>query len=334
MLRPKYSSNRVFVSSSFLVSCILIAISAFFIFNKQSIVDQITVWQYKPSNQIVALAERAGMNDRGKFIFYASQPKLDSTSDFNKECDRIENDTSILGCYTGSHIYIYDVTDVKLDGIREVTAAHETLHAAYFRLSESEKTRINKLIDAEYVKLKGDNDFNDLMAFYDRTEPGQRNNELHSIIGTEVSSINSELEAYYDSYFSDRQKVVSLNASYIGEFKTLKLRDEELTRQLDELYATITADKIKYEADVISLNADISSFNDRASGGDFTTQSEFYYERSLLLNRASELDALRTTINENISKYDVLLAEHNSIATMSKKLYNLIDSTLAPTPTI
>jgi len=334
VLRPKYSSNKIGVSSSFLISCILIAISVFFIFNKQSIVDQITVWQYKPSVEITALSDRAGMSDRGRFIFYASQPKLDSTSDFNKECDRIENDTSILGCYNGSRIYIYDVTDKKLDGVKEVTAVHETLHAVYSRLSDQEKDRINKLIETEYQKLKGDKDFAELMAFYARTEPGQRDNELHSIIGTEVSKINTELEKYYQTYFSDRQKIVLLNANYIGAFKTLKARDEELTKQLDDLYASLSADKTAYEADVITLNADINSFNTRASGGDFTSQSQFYYERAQLIQRSSNLDAIRSAINENIAKYDALLAEHNSIATESKKLYSSIDSTLAPAPSV
>ena len=35
--------------------------------------------------------------------------------------------------------YIYNVNDERLNGLKEVTAAHEMLHAAYERLPESDK---------------------------------------------------------------------------------------------------------------------------------------------------------------------------------------------------
>ena len=37
--------------------------------------------------------------------------------------------TAVLGCYANREISIFNVTDQRLDGIREVTAAHEMLHA-------------------------------------------------------------------------------------------------------------------------------------------------------------------------------------------------------------
>lgn len=327
-------TKKTGIISTIIFCIVIIVLAVIFIINRQRIIDQISVWQYNPSTEIESLAERAGMSDNGKFIFYASQPKLESTNEFNKVCNKVENSNSILGCFNSLHIYIYNVTDPKLEGVREVTASHETLHAAYVRLSNDEKTKINKLIEIEYEKLQSNKEFTELMAFYERTEPGERDNELHSLIGTEISSISPELENYYSKYFSDRQKVVTLNTKYISAFNDLKKRDDEITSKIDAAYASITSEQNEYSNAVKILDADINTFNNRASSGSFTSQSQFNYERSLLVDRSINIDDMREKINSEIVIYESLIEEHNSIASESEKLYNLIDSTLAPTPSI
>ena len=303
------------------------------VLNRQRILDQITVWQYTPTAEVSGLVDRAGMNSEGKFYYLASQPKLDSSSTFNSECDRVENVTSILGCYSSSRIYIYNVTDPQLDGIREVTAAHETLHAIYDRMGDDEKAKVDKLIEAEYNKLFTNKDFSDLMAFYAKTEPGQRDNELHSIIGTEVGNISLELEAHYDKYFSNRQKVVELNAKYSSVFKSLKDQANALSVKLDTLSALITTESAKYNADVQAINNDIAAFNVRAASGNFSSQSQFNSQRAALTQRVTAVQVLRASIDANIAQYTEMLGEYNSLAAQSKKLYSVIDSTLAPAPT-
>ena len=303
------------------------------VLNRQRILDQITVWQYQPTAEVSGLVDRAGMNSEGKFYYLASQPKLDSSSDFNSECDRVENVTSILGCYSNSRIYIYNVTDLQLDGIREVTATHETLHAIYDRMSDDEKKQVDVLIEAEYKKLSTDNDFADLMSYYAKAEPGQRDNELHSIIGTEVQTISLELEAYYDKYFTNRQEVVALNAKYGSVFKSLKDQANVLAAKLDTLSAYITTKSAEYNADVQAINNDIAAFNVRATKGDFTSQAQFNSQRAVLTKRLADAQALRTSIDESIAQYTEMLGEYNSLATQSQKLYSVIDSTLAPAPT-
>jgi len=327
-------TKKTSIISTIIFCTVIIVLGVIFLLNRQRIIDQISVWQYNPSTEIVSLAERAGMSDNGKFIFYASQPKLESTNEFNKVCNKIENTNSILGCFYSLHIYIYNVTDPKLEGVREVTASHETLHAIYVRLSNDERTKINKLIEVEYEKLQSDKEFIELMAFYERTEPGERDNELHSLIGTEVSSISPELEDYYSKYFSDRQKVVALNTKYIGAFNDLKKRDDEITSKIDAAYASITDEQNAYSSAVNKLDADITAFNNRASRGDFTSQSQFNYERSLLVARSTSMDDTREKINSEIVLYEAMIEEHNLIASESEKLFNLIDSTLAPAPSI
>ena len=332
MLQKKHKKIRVILSV--LICLILIALSLLVIFNRQRVIDQITVWQFHSTSELNALVDRAGMNDNGKFLFLASQPRLDGSQDFNTECDRIESTTAILGCYSNYRIYVYDVTDKQLDGVREVTATHETLHAVYARLSTDEKNKVNALLEAEYKKLENNKDYSDRMAFYARTEPGERDSELHSVIGTEISNISPELEAYYAKYFSNRQKVVTLNTKYMGVFINLKNHANDLSAQINTLVSSISGETTQYNNDVKVLNNDIMAFNTRVGSASFTSQAQFNSERAALSARVAELEATRNIINADIAKYSSILAEYNSLASESKKLYNSIDSTLAPAPSV
>ncbi len=316
----------------FTIFCI--GTATFLLANKQYVVDQLNVWQYTPSNAVSALADRAGMGDTGKFYFYTSHPAVDNAQDFNKACVQKESTTAILGCYNGQNIYIYNVTDTRLDGIQEVTAAHEMLHAAYARMSDSEKQQVNALLETEYVKLKNNKDFADRMAFYDRTEPGERDNELHSVIGTEVANISPELEAHYKKYFDDRSKVIALQVKYMSVFMSLEQQGQSLSDQLIQLGNKIESDSASYNAQVTQLNADIQAFNDKANSSGFSSEAAFQAERSTLVARAHTLDTTRTAINNEIDQYNNMRQELESVASQSDALNRSINSSLAPAPSL
>jgi hypothetical protein len=317
-----------------IATTICVAIAAFLFFNRQFVVDQLSVWQYKPSAEVTSLASRSGMSDEGKFYFFAAQPAVEEAQEFNKQCDRKEDTTAILGCYNGRNIYIYNVTNQSIDGIREVTASHEMLHSAYDRLDSGEKARVNTLLEAEYAKLKTDAKLAERMAFYDRTEPGERDNELHSVIGTEITSISPELEKYYARYFTDRSKITTLHQKYAAVFDDLQNRSQVLINKLTDLNKSIEQNTTTYNKDVAKLNQDIESFNANANSGRFTTQSEFQTERSNLLARANALDARRQTINSDVAMYETLRQELAVIASQSEVLNKSIDSSLAPVPSL
>lgn len=300
--------------------------------NRQYIVDQLTVWQYKPSADVAAVAERSTMSEQGKFYFYASQPVIEGTQAFNDQCGRREPGTAILGCYTGGFIYIYDVKDPRLDGIREVTAVHEMLHAAYERLGEDERNRVNALVEAEYRSMKGDKELAERLEFYDRTQPGERLNELHSIIATEKLSVSSELDAWYSRYLTNRGFVVELHNRYEGLFRQLRERADELSAELEALGRQIETETASYNNDVRALNTDIAAFNARAAAGEFDSQAQFASERNELASRSSTLDQLRAKINGDVTLYESKRAELETIASQSEALNRTIDSSLAPTP--
>ncbi|MET0980276.1 MAG: hypothetical protein ABWX90_03410, partial [Candidatus Saccharimonadales bacterium] len=320
--------------ASVLVMLVSVAITGLLLVNRQYILDSISVWQYSPTPEITAFVERTSMSDTGEFLFYASQPSLEGSQAFNDKCSRVEKSTAILGCYNGRSIFVYDVPNPKLDGIREVTSAHEMLHAAYDRLNDAQQAAVDKLVEDEYAKLSGDAEFAERMAFYARTEPGERDNELHSIIGTEVASVSPELEAHYKKYFDDRSKVVALHAKYASVFASLQARGGELSAQLTAIATSIDQRTGVYNSSVEALNADIAAFNKRAASGGFSTQAQFNAERSGLIAKVSSLEDLRASIDRDRKQYEALREELTSIASESETLNKSIDSNLAPAPSI
>lgn len=296
--------------------------------------DAVSYFSYHPTVAIEQIASRDKLTDLGKFYFYADNPGVEASATFSKACDNKESGTAILGCYVNNRIYVYDVTDNRLDGIEEVTAAHELLHAVYQRMSDSDKATVNALVEAEYVKLQKDPTFAERMAYYARTEPGERDNELHSIIGTEVASISPELEAHYKQYFANRAQIVAFHDAYNGAFVKLADQAKSMSKQMDKLNTQITAMSKQYDADVKNLNADIADFNQRAKNGGFSSQSQFNSERQALVSRASSIAAEHTDINNMVDKFNTLRSQYNDIVTQSNDLYKSIDSTLAPAPKV
>ncbi len=301
---------------------------------RQFLIDQINVINFKPAQGVLELVDRAGMNGYGKFLYLASSPTLKDSTEFNNSCNRVESTTAILGCYSKDKIYIYNVIDPQLDGIREVTATHETLHAIYVRLNYFEKIKVNKLLDDEYGKLADNKAFQEKMAFYDRTESEQKSNELHSIIATEISSISPELEAYYSKYFDNRQKVIDLNNKYISVFRNIETKALALKSEIDNLLVSITDRSSKYGETLAALNNDINLFNAKAENNQFSSQSQFNAERNLISDRINSVNLEMGYINQQINQYNSILNEYNSLATRSQDLYNSLDSALTAPPSI
>ena len=297
--------------------------------NRQFVIDQLTVWQYKPSSDITAIANRASFNDTGRFLFYASRPQISDRAEFNRQCRRLVEKTAILGCYVNRQIFVFDITDQRLDGIKEVTAAHEMLHAAYDRLSTSEKTRVDALISQQAERIT-DQKLRDRLALYDQTEPGERLNELHSILGSEIDNLSSELETYYKQYFTDRAALVALSNKYETVFNEIEAKQTSLIDELNRLADQVSAASDVYTKALATLQADINNFNARARSGGFTSQAAFNTERDRLLARQEKLQADRLAINANIDVYNQKKAELDALNTTAEGLQKSINSTALP----
>lgn len=318
-------TSRAGAVTAFLVSALFVAAALWLFFNRQYAIDQVSVWSYQPSSAVATLSQKVKFTDKGKFIFYATKPELESQEAFNKECPRQETGSPILGCYTtDDRIYVYNLTNAQLEGMEEVTAAHEMLHAVWYRTSASDKEKLTTELQAAYEKLD-DTELKTRMEYYQRTEPGEFANELHSILGSEKASLGEPLESYYSQFFN-RAAVLKLHDQYSGVYKALYDRADTLYANMQSLAATIESTSTAYDAAVKQLSADISSFNTRAQNGGFTSQSQFNSERSALIRRTNALDAQRAAINNDIATYNGYYNEYQAIAKQIEVLNNSIDS--------
>ena len=300
---------RTAIALVVLVNLALIAGVTWVTLNPQRVTDQLVVWQYEPPVAIAQYAERTTMTDEGMFLFYASEPRVARDDAFDTICASQAEDVGILGCYLPGpqRIYLYDVTDERLNGLEEVVAAHEMLHAVWDRLPQSERERLAVLLEAEVAARADDEDLAETLAFYAEAEPGQRANELHSIVATEFSDISDELEEHFALYFTDRSAIVRLHEVSSAVFSEQEAQIDALVARLEELDASISADQATYNAGYDQLNADIGGFNSRAEAGDFSSQDQFDRERSTLLQRQADLDALYRTIDARVTEYNALI---------------------------
>lgn len=327
-------SARKSITGRLVFSLLVLALAAAILLYRQQIIDQLSFRSYKPSTEVSAITERAGLTDTGTYYFYASQPQVQDRTAFNQSCTTMKGETTVvLGCYVSQRIFLFDVTDAKLDGIKEVTAAHEMLHAAYDRLSTGERTRVDALLEQEASKIT-DPEFVGLMKAYEQSEPGERLNELHSIIGTQVASISPELETYYSQYFKDRASLVGLYSKYQAVFAGIQTQQQQLVSEMDALVNQINTATDDYNTGVNSLNNDIKAFNRRAESGGFSSQAQFNEERAVLTARQKTLADNRTLIDGYIATYNTKKQQLATINSQAEALNRSINSNLTPLPNI
>ncbi|MEI6237405.1 MAG: hypothetical protein WCP03_02285, partial [Candidatus Saccharibacteria bacterium] len=200
-------------------------------------------------------------------------------STFGDKCKQSEQ-TIVLGCYNGLNIYLFKVDDSQLDGVEQVTAAHEMLHAAYNRLSTSERKRVDEMVQLAFKRIS-DPRITTLADSYQKQEPGSVPNELHSIMATEVKDIGPELEAYYSRYFDDSSKVVAYANGYQKVFDDINLQVE------------------KYDADLALRKAEIERRE-----ADLETQGKH------LQTQKASLDSLSS--NRQNAQYNIQANTYNS----------------------
>lgn len=329
-------TSRVGTGIAFALSVITIAVAALLFLNKQYVLDQLTVWSYEPSASVKQLDSRVKFTDKGLFTFFATKPVVADSSEFNGKCPRQEAGSPILGCYTSDdRIYVFNVSNEQLDGMKEVTAAHEMLHAVWQRMSNDERSRLETLLKAAYEQ-KASPELRTRMEYYQRNEPDAITNELHSILGTEVADLGPELENYYSQYFQDRQAILDLHAKYNKVYTALFNRADELSKTMESLSASIETRSKAYDTNVSQLSSSINSFNSRANNGGFTSLGQFNNERAGLVSQSAALEAERSAINADIASYSAMYDEYQTLASQIELLNNSIDSfkALGETPTI
>ena len=293
------------------------------------LLDEFRAQQYTPSSHISAIEQRVTLTSAGRRIFYATSPEVQDSGQFNGSCHSVERTTAILGCYYRDRIYLYNVQNSELDGALDVTAAHELLHAAYVRLSTFEQRKVDGLVRAAYQKVKNEPTLKRLMEYYKQAEPGAEINELHSILGTTIANLDSELERYYARYFTNRASIVTLNQRYTQVFSELDQQATSLKAKISAEESSLKTETDAYQNELNQLNSDIQSFNQRAVSGDFSSQ-EFYATRSALSGRVASLNSQQNQLNTRISAYNTMIAEYNKLAVRAQQLNQSMNGVSAP----
>lgn len=284
------------------ITLLALAFGWWVIIHRQDIIDWWRLRGYTPSGEVAQLADQTTMTQRMRDLFYVSDPKVEDRDAFNADCQTTSEQGKVLGCYARQSIFIFNVKDARLAGVKQVTAAHETLHAAYERLDGDMRKKVDAMVTAQADALKNDKKLQDLIALYEKTEPGELKNELHSILGTQYVQLNPDLEAYYKQYFSDRAKVVAYQMQYNAEFDASQTRITDYQRQLETLKPQIDAN-----------NADLERRNTEIN------------------NESARLDQLRRTdvdaYNSEVPGFNAKIQEYNRVARATQALvaqYNAI----------
>ena len=320
MERSGFKFTKIF--SGFLSILLIVALIAA-IFFRQDVYDWWRLRSYSPPSEIVALAKKTTMTEQGKKTFYVAHPSVTDAETFNQNC-HISEFSIILGCYiTGGNIYIYDVTDKRLSGIHEVTAAHEMLHVAYERLSAEERSNLNQLLDKAYQDVN-DARIRSTIEQYRQNDASSVPNELHSILGTEVSDLPSALENHYAKYFSNRQSVVKLSQRYEREFSNRQNRVTEIDRALTQLKLTIDAN----QSELSAMNATLTSQRQELDALRVGDDTAAYNARVSSYNQlVDSYNSLVERTKSDIARYNNLVSERNSLVVEVQDLVEAIDST-------
>lgn len=325
MKHPRRGSSKLQLALWLVI--IVVAIVA--ILNWRWIYDSARLLQYQPPANIEQIADATTMNTHARRVFYATQPSIDTAANFRGHCLQQESGGAVLGCYASNRIYIFDVNNDELQGIEEVTGAHEMLHAAFVRLSSEERNEVTELLLEQEQSLQDDSAFRERMAVYDELSETDRVDELHSILATEQGTLSEELERYYGEYFADRQAVTTLYKQYADVFAAVKNEANQLAASLDAQAVAINERSAAYEAANQTLTADIQAFNQQANQPNgFGSEAAFNAARDQLMQRSDALESERQSINAAVDAYNQDKARYEDVAAHLAELNTSIDSSI------
>ena len=215
----------------------------------QYISDQQKANNFKSSQEIEFLVQKAKLTDKGKTILYASSPQLKDKSSFNATCGKDgDPDVYIAGCHykidDNEFIDIYnagkDATSLQksyynYENAKIVTLAHEMMHAVYSRIPQSEKEKIWEELNKIYMS---DEELRSEISLYPEDE---QMDELYVRVATEIYGISSFLEKHYGEYFKDRRYIAKL-------YHDNKTQIKNMFAEVDIILQKMEAQKSIYES--------------------------------------------------------------------------------------
>ena len=281
-----------------------------------ALLDWLNVKPQASSPAIERLATATAMTRSAQRLFYRQDPTIEKRREFLSTCSKVPVKGVMMGCYSRKgyvgKIAIQVVTEPRLQGIMEVTAAHEMLHAAYDRFSQSERDRLTPLLESA-VKMVKDERLLKVLNQYKADNRERYINELHSHLGTEILNLGEpELEKHYEKYFTNRQQTVSFAVKAGLTLQVIDQRAEVLKSEIDRL-----------EIDLKARRAELDS-----TGNQSKSSSKRLEEQSSTLNQTrknvenglansdpstgliAEFENQRSRFNDAVEVHNAQIREH------------------------
>ena len=231
------SSRRLLGRSAIVLGLILaITLGTIGLVELQHFLDWRTVTTADPA--MAALADQAGMSQKGRLAFLRTHPQLVSDAQMQAACasnTAANNSNGFIeqGCFvpTENRIYIRKMP-TDLHNLEISTAAYEMLHPVYLSLHRSSRAAaLDGAIEANFTALH-DANLNAQVANFAKTEPGARDLELFSLLATGYSNLSTDLAAYYAPYFDNIGATVSANNHVLQLFRADQAQLNQLQVQI------------------------------------------------------------------------------------------------------
>ncbi|TAH32515.1 hypothetical protein EYC58_02935 [Candidatus Saccharibacteria bacterium] len=292
---------------------------------RQAVADWMKLLGYQAPSPVAALATEDTMTPEATKLFYVNHPEIVRGTLFSSNCPAGGEKTVVLGCYKGNDrgIYLYDVTDERLNGVEQVTAAHEMLHAAYRRLSSSERKEVDGWLMAYYQNELTDQRIKDIIESYKKSEPDDVVNEMHSIFATEIATLPSNLETYYKRYFENRAKVIAYTSQYQAEFTTRQDQITTYDSQLKSLKSQIDANEATLKQQRSTLDKLSQQMQSAKARGDTAAYNSMVPGYNAKVNA---FNVLLEATKSQIAQYNDLVEKRNAVAVEEQQLVKALSS--------
>lgn len=280
--------------------------------NWQSLRDKAALSWVNPNAEIEAIAERTTMTEKGKDIFFVTNPTIDDREEFNTKCPQKEAGLNVLGCYQGNFIStgsisLFRIEDPRLVDEIDVTAAHEMLHAAYDRLNLLERRNLEQQLTDAVAKIPI-GQLTDVIKGY--VTDGNFS-ELHSHLGTEYLDLSAELEDHYRKYFADRQRIVQVHLGNDSLFAACEQDGKSQRASVDSTKSAIASSRAQLDSTRAQMDRHL------AAG-----ETEQY---NALVPRYNQLVILH---NSTVNRYNSLIRSYNSLVDRCNALNLSFDSSI------
>ena len=294
----------------------------------RDIQDWYLLRNYQAPAAVSQIAQQDTFTPYGRKIFYVNHPSLDKKEVFSTNCPITSKEQSIvLGCYHSNQagIFLLEVTDARLNGVEQVTSAHEMLHGAYDRLKGGEKSDVDAMLQDFYSNGLKDERVKKTIDAYRKTEPNDVVNEMHSIFGTEVAVLPAKLETYYKRYFTSRQAVTTLSDRYQAEFTSRQSAVDNYDSQLKSLKVQIDQATTALDAKQNQIDSQRNNLDQQKRSGNISQYNAGVpIYNALVDSYNADIQDAKALINE----YNDIVARRNAIAGEQDKLVDELKGTM------